>query len=85
MSKDQRNASNTYTSGVDCVVNATELFGGIDDSILDRLLVTDINFDDSDSKVWVLRKSLSLSSRLLSPLEVNVSHDQAAGAVFVKG
>lgn len=75
----------THTSGVDCVINTTEVFGGMGDGSSDRLLDTDVGFDDIDSKICILSKSLCLSSRLLGPFQIDVGHDQATSPFFRKG
>lgn len=80
-----RFSQTAYTSGVDCVVNTTKIFGGMADGSSYRLLGTDINLDGINLEVWILSSSLGLSSRLLGPLHVDVSHDQATGPIFGKG
>lgn len=75
----------THTSGVDCVINTTEIFGGMGNGSSDRLLDTDIGLDNIYSKVCILSKSFCLTSRLLGPFQVDVSHDQATSPFFRKG
>lgn len=74
-----------HTSGVDCVINTTEISGGMGNGSSNGLLDTDVGLDDIDPKICILSKSLCLSSRLLGPFQIDVSHDQATSPFFRKG
>lgn len=51
----------------------------------DRPHDADIDLNGVNSKVCILRKRLGLSSRLLSPFQVDVGQDQATGPLFCEG
>lgn len=75
----------THASGVYCVINTTEISGGMGNGSSDGLLGTDVGLDEIDSKVCILSKSFCLSSRLLGPFQIDVGHDQATSPFFRKG
>lgn len=65
----------TDTSGMNCVVNTTEVFGGVGDSYPERLFDTNVYSNCLDSKVGIDSNCLGLGSRLLSSFEIDISHN----------
>lgn len=67
----------TYTSGVDCVVDTPEDIGRVGDGGPDRLFDTHVDLDGVGLEVGIDSHSLGLSSRLLSPFQIDIGDDQA--------